>query len=240
MIRALLVDDEPVARRGLRALLEPHRDITVVGECRNGLEARTAFETLRPALVFLDVKMPDLDGFGALASSAESPPAVVFVTAFEEHARRAFDVNAVDYLLKPFDRSRFELALSRALTRIGGADRPVPAGRLLIRDGRRLLGVDLETVSHIASRGNYVRIHTTSGTHLHREPIGQLATRLASQGFTRVGRSTMVNLEHVVEARPLANGRYLLHLRSGIRIPTSRRLSAKMLSAFQRSRAGSG
>ena len=91
MIRALLVDDEPVARRGLRALLEPHRDITVVGECRNGLEARSAFETLRPELVFLDVKMPDLDGFGALALSAESPPAVVFVTAFEEYARRAFD-----------------------------------------------------------------------------------------------------------------------------------------------------
>jgi DNA-binding LytR/AlgR family response regulator len=104
MIRALLVDDEPVARRGLRALLEPHRDITVVGECRNGLEARSAFANLRPELVFLDVKMPDLDGFGALATSTDTPPAVVFVTAFEEHARRAFDVDAVDYLLKPFDR----------------------------------------------------------------------------------------------------------------------------------------
>lgn len=240
MIRALLVDDEPVARRGLRALLEPHRDIAVVGECRNGFEARSAFATLRPDLVFLDVKMPDLDGFGALANSVESPPAVVFVTAFEEHARRAFDVHAVDYLLKPFDRSRFELALSRVRARLESPRRVPAAGRLLLRDGRRLLGIDLDRVSHIEARGNYVRVHSASGSHLHREPIGRLAARLESHSFARVSRSMVVNLDHVVEAVPLTNGRYLLQLGSGPRIHTSRRLRSSVLHAFQRPRAGSG
>jgi two-component system LytT family response regulator len=226
MIRALLVDDEPVARRGLRALLEPHRDIAVVGECRNGIEARSAFATLEPELVFLDVKMPDLDGFGALASSADMPPAVVFVTAFEEHARRAFDVDAVDYLLKPFDRSRFELALSRARTRLGAGDRTAPSRRLLVRDGRRLLGVDLDQVSHLVARGNYVRIHTTTGAHLHREPIGRLGARVKGQGFIRISRSVFVNRDHVTEVRPLANGRQLVLLKSGARLGASRRMSS--------------
>lgn len=227
MIRALLVDDEPVARRGLRALLQPHRDITVVGECRNGIEARTAFASLKPELVFLDVKMPDLDGFGALASSAEIPPAVVFVTAFEEHARRAFDVNAVDYLLKPFDRARFELALSRAVTRLG-TGRPALPGRLLIRDGRRLLGVDLDQVSHLMARGNYVRVYTTSGTHLHREPISRLGSRLKDLGFLRINRSALVNRDHVTEVRPLASGRLLVVMKSGARLGASRRMSGSL------------
>jgi two-component system LytT family response regulator len=227
MIRALLVDDEPVARRGLRALLESHRDIAVVGECRNGIEARSAFTSLRPELVFLDVKMPDLDGFGALATAPELPPAVVFITAFEEHARRAFDVDAVDYLLKPFDRARFELALSRARNRIG-TPAPARTGRLLIRDGRRLLGLDLDEISHIASRGNYVRVHTRSGTHLHREPIGHLAARLGAQGFSRVNRSCLVNRAHVLEVRPLANGRHLIELVSGTRLVSSRRMSGRL------------
>jgi two-component system LytT family response regulator len=225
MIRALLVDDEPIARRGLRALLEPHDDITVVGECRNGLEARSAMSALHPDLVFLDVKMPDLDGFGALASTADSPPAVVFVTAFEEHARRAFDVHAVDYLLKPFDRSRFELALSRAVDRIAARPRFPGGGRLVIRDGRRLLGVDLETVSHITARGNYVRVYTTSGTHLHREPIGRLAARLEPSGFMRANRSALVNRLHVAELTPIENGRQVMLLKSGARVYTSRRFS---------------
>ena len=234
MIRALLVDDEPVARRGLRALLEPHRDITVVGECRNGLEARSAFSTLRPELVFLDVRMPDLDGFGALASSAETPPAVVFVTAFEEHARRAFDVNAVDYLLKPFDRGRFELALSRARSRLGATGHAARTGRLLIRDGRRLLGVDLDQVSHLVARGNYVRVYTTSGTHLHREPIGRLGSRLKDPGFTRISRSVIVNRDHVTEVRPLASGRYLVVMRSGVRLGASRRMSGRLKEDLHR------
>jgi two-component system, LytTR family, response regulator len=239
MIRALLVDDEPIARRGLRALLAPHSDIEVVGECRNGIEARRAFTHLKPELVFLDVKMPDLDGFGALASGAESPPAVVFVTAFEEHARRAFDVHAVDYLLKPFDRARFELALARAVDRIDAGRRHGNAGQLVIRDGRRLLALDLGQVSHVMARGNYVRLHTASGSHLHREPIGQLAIRLESHGFGRVSRSMLVNLAWVVEARPLANGRFQLLLTSGVRISTSRRLASRILARLVRAHSGS-
>ena len=236
MIRALLVDDEPVARRGLRALLQPHRDITVVGECRNGIEARNAFASLKPELVFLDVKMPDLDGFGALATSADMPPAVVFVTAFEEHARRAFDVDAVDYLLKPFDRSRFELALSRAMTRLGGADQPARSRRLLIRDGRRLLGVDLDRVSHLVARGNYVRVHTTTGTHFHREPIGQLGSRLRDLGFIRINRSVLVNGEHVTEVRPLTSGRQLVVMKSGARLGASRRMSGSLKEGLMSAR----
>lgn len=231
MITALLVDDEPIARRGLRALLEPHREINIVGECRNGLEARNAFSALHPELVFLDVKMPDLDGFGALATTADTPPAVVFVTAFEEHARRAFDIQAVDYLLKPFDRSRFELALARAIERITALRRAHGGGRLVIRDGRRLLGVDLDVISHIVARGNYVRIHTANGALLHREPLGRLVTRIQSHGFTRVSRTTVVSHAHIVEVSPLANGRFRLILKSGARLETSRRLSKHVRDA---------
>ena len=232
MIRTLLVDDEPIARLGLRTLLASHPDIAIVAECRTGLEARSAIAELAPDLVFLDVKMPDLDGFGALDATGEgNRPAVVFVTAFEDHARRAFDVHAVDYLLKPFDRDRFELALTRALARID-ANRRQPARRLAIRDGRGVTVVDLEELSYVEARGNYVRLHTLTGRRvLHREPLAALTARLHQHGFAQVSRSALVNLAHLTHAKPLPNGRYLISLRDGTALPTSRRFASAVKKA---------
>jgi two-component system, LytTR family, response regulator len=223
-MRAVLVDDEPIARLGLRALLCGHRDVEVVAECRNGLEARRAIVELDPDLVFLDVEMPDLDGFGVLdAAGDRSRPAIVFVTAFEQHARRAFDVHAVDYLLKPFDRARFDLAVGRARDRVE-ACRRVRAGRLTVRDGRRTILLDAATVSHAEARGNYVRLHAGRGTRLlHREPLASLAERLAPLGFRRISRSLLVNLALVRRVAPLGTGRLELTLADGTRITTSRR-----------------
>jgi two-component system LytT family response regulator len=223
MIRALLVDDEPIARLGLKTLLASHPEVEVIGECRNGLEARRALAELRPDLVFLDVSMPDLDGFGVLAGTDDrTRPAVVFVTAFEDHARRAFDVHAVDYLLKPFDRSRFELALGRAVRRVSAA-RSTSTETLAVRDGRRVTFVDLATLSHAEARGNYVRLHAGGARLLHREPLASLATRLGPRGFRRVSRSLLVNLGLVRRIVPLKNGRFRLTLASGVELSTSRR-----------------
>jgi two-component system LytT family response regulator len=223
MTTVLVVDDEPIARLGLKTLLASHPTIRVVGECGTGVEARRAIAELDPDLVFLDVKMPDLDGFGALETTrGSSRPAVVFVTAFEHHARQAFDVDAVDYLLKPFDRERFELALSRAEKRVEQS-RTEQARTLSVRDGRGVTVVDLAAVSHLESRGNYVRVHGLRLRLLHREPLSSLATRLEPAGFRRISRSLLVNLSLVRRATALGDGRYALTLADGTLVRTSRR-----------------
>lgn len=235
MIRALLIDDEPLARRGLRALLRPHTEILVVGECRNGREARAALLEERPDLIFLDVQMPDLDGFSVLAEPLEERPAVIFVTAFEGHARRAFDVGAVDYLLKPFDRHRFEVALGRARKQL---EQRVAAsstdGRLWIRDGRRVMALDPAEITHAEARGNYLRLYRGSRSVLHREPIGRFAARMAPTGFRRVGRSTLINIAHLSVATPVGDGRYRLRLGTGIEVITSRRLTPALRQELDR------
>jgi two-component system, LytTR family, response regulator len=230
--RVLVVDDEPIARRGLRALLSGYPAIEVVGECRTGREARGAIAGLVPDLVFLDIMMPDLDGFGALEGLDEAAgPAVVFVTAYEDQARRAFDVHAVDYLLKPFDRARFDLALNRALERIE-ATRRTRTRTLVVRDGRGTTVIDLAAVSHAEARGNYVRLHAGGIRVLHREPLGAFAARLAAQGFRRVSRSTVVNLALVKRSVRLGNGRFLLVLADGTRVSTSRRFRTVLEGAL--------
>jgi two-component system, LytTR family, response regulator len=205
-IRALIVDDEPLARRGIRQLLAPYRDVTVVGECRDGREAARALATSDADLVFLDVQMPGLDGFDVVdALEPGKHPDIVFVTAYDRYAVRAFDVHAVDYLLKPFERARLRKALERlsarsdsreAGRRVHAAVESVraqrPLRRVLIKASGRIYAVRVEDIDYIEVAGHYVELHTGATTHLVRDTIGSMEARLDSSRFVRIHRSVIV------------------------------------------------
>ncbi len=232
-IRTLIVDDEPLARERLRTLLADQPDIEVVGECEDGPAAVEAIERDRPDLVFLDVQMPELTGFDVLDQLGFTPPAVIFVTAYDQYAIKAFDVHAIDYLLKPFDRDRFEQALTRARGDLRdtsrnsevqkqlralldeAADQRTDPGRLVIRGRGRIHFVSLEDVDYIVAAGNYVRIHAGDESHLLRETLTHMAERLSATGFLRVSRSAIVRIDQIQHLKPRGQGRYLIGLRSG-------------------------
>ena len=249
-IRALIVDDEPVARRGIRARLARLDGIEIAGECGNGREAIEAIRERAPNLVFLDVQMPGLGGFDVICEiGAERMPSVIFVTAWEAHALRAFDVHALDYLLKPVDQERFEEAVARARRRIaeredgalarqlaallaGGAHeesvpRPAPeaarpAGRLLVRDRGRIVILDQDEINWIQAEGDYVRVHVTGRGYLVRETMGAMEGRLDPTRFVRVHRSAIVNASRIRELAPQANREFTVVLRDGARLKSSR------------------
>ena len=240
-IRVLIVDDEPIARRGVRLQLKGEREIEIVGECANGFEAVEAIQTLAPDLVFLDVQMPEMDGFEVIeAIGVEQMPRVIFVTAYDQYTLRAFEVHALDYLLKPFDRERFLKALNHARSSLarqatGGIDsrlirllndrlavRP-PLERLVIKSGGRIYFLSVEDVGWIEAADNYVELHTGRESHLLRETISNLAARLDPGQFLRIRHSTLVNLRHIKELRPLFRGEYLIILRDGTELTSSRR-----------------
>lgn len=247
MIRTVIVDDEPIARNGIRALLKGDPDIQVIGECTNGVAAVQTIRREQPDLVFLDVQMPDLDGFGVLEQlEPQEMPAIVFVTAYDQYAIRAFEVNAVDYLLKPFDRERFKDSLSRAkryirqdrvsalsekmlslLQHLGpaepGRSRPYRADRILIKDRRRVSFVRQIDIDWIEVQGNYLRLHVGAESYLARDTLTAMLDKLDQTAFLRINRSHAVNVEKVKELRPLANGRYLFTLADGTRLESSRR-----------------
>lgn len=241
MIRALIVDDEPLARRGIRVRLERGGDVEIVAECANGRDAARAIGACSPDLVFLDVQMPGLDGFGVVEQiGTDRMPPVVFVTAYDAHALRAFDVHALDYLLKPIDDERFAIALARARRRIderaaanggvAGATRPNLAGaiadlrerRILIRDRGRVLVVNEADVDWIEAEGDYVRVHTAGRGHLMRETMAAMADRLDPSRFARIHRSTIVNVARIRELRPHPNREYTVVLQDGTRLKLSR------------------
>jgi two-component system LytT family response regulator len=232
MLRAFIVDDEPSARDRLRDLLEKQRDVEVAGE---SADVPGALEAIReapgpPDVVFLDVQMPGADGFQLIdAVGARAMPAVVFVTAHEEHALRAFDVDAVDYLLKPFDEERFGTALSpvreelelRQLRR--GGERKKPLDRLPLRSAGRVSFLRVDHVEWVDAAHNYVRIHGIDGhTHLVRGAISDLETRLDPERFVRIHRSTIVNVDRVRELELTAHGSYVAILEGGQRLAVSR------------------
>jgi two-component system, LytTR family, response regulator len=239
-LRVLLVDDEPLVREGLRDFLQAEADVTVVGECANGLEALAFLDEHPVDLVFLDVQMPELDGIGVAASLARSDgPAVVFVTAFSEHALRAFEVNAVDYLLKPFDRERFAAALERVRRRRGGTEDATLTGRLsavleelqrsrgyaervLVRGDGRIRFVPVEQIEWIEAADNYVRLHAGGERHLVRDTMAALERRLDPARFARIHRSAIVRLDRIRELQPTFNGEYSVLLASGTRLTLSR------------------
>lgn len=239
MIRAVIVDDEPLARRGLRTLLGRVGDVEVVGECGNGEEAVRRVRETRPDLLLLDVQMPDLDGFGVIRRLAgDVPAAVVFVTAYDDHAIRAFEVEAVDYLVKPFAWDRVAKTLLRVKRRlkwhrigvVGATLAPARASaagdRLLVRgggDGTNRF-VDPADVAWLEARGNYVRLHYPARRpDLVRDTVTNLAARLAHEGFLRVSRSAVVNLARVRHTRRLPPGQWEFTLEGGQRVPSSRR-----------------
>jgi two-component system LytT family response regulator len=224
MIRTLIVDDEPPARRRLRSFLAERSDVEVVGECGTVRAAVVAIEETRPDLVFLDVQMPEGDGFGVVdALGGEGAPAIVFVTAFSEHAVRAFDVRAVDYLLKPFARDRLWEALDRVRDHLAGSKvETVPLRRLPVDMGRRIRLVDTDEIDYLRAEGNYVRVYAGAQSYLIRETLTGLAGRLDPDQFLRVHRSLVVRLDRVREIETLDHGEFVLRLAGGTSLITGR------------------
>jgi two-component system LytT family response regulator len=239
-IRTLIVDDEPLARQRLRKLLDADPDIAVLGECGDGAEAVAALQQLRPDLVFLDVQMPGLDGFAVLKALAGTAlPAVIFVTAHDRYALKAFEVHALDYLLKPFDKTRFAAALERAKAQLRQdstaalsdrlramldaveSRRPAPE-RLVVKSAGRIYFVRIADIDWIEAAGNYIRLHVGKDAHLLREPLTALERRLDPARFVRIHRSTIVNLERIRELQPAFHGEYVVILCDGTELALSR------------------
>lgn len=232
-IRALLVDDEILARLALRQALATHDNVEIVGECGNADEAMQAIEALSPDLVFLDIRMPGMDGFRMLhALTPDSLPMVVFATAFGQHALRAFDADAVDYILKPIDQARFDQAMARVNERWcvrhagNGADAtPEPAflQRISVRIDEHIRVLATADIDWIGAEGNYVDIHVGGTAYLHRETLGHLQANLDPARFLRIHRSTIVNIERIREVHPLFNGNAEVVLHDGTHLSLSRR-----------------
>jgi two-component system LytT family response regulator len=246
MIQVLIVEDEPLARARLRRLIDQEPDLRVIGECMNGQEAIAAIEEGRPELVFLDVDMPDMSGFDVLESLTTHRPCVVFVTAYDEYAVRAFEVHALDYLLKPFDRERFQATLARAreairLRAAGQADQGIAAlleslaarrkhaERLLVKCAGKERLLPVEEVDWFEAAGNYVRIHTRGERLLLRETMANLEGRLDPDQFARIHRSTIVNLRRVKELEPWFHGDYVVRLLDGQKLTLSRSHRSRLL-----------
>jgi two-component system LytT family response regulator len=244
--RALIVDDERIARVGLRAMLGAHAGLTVVGEAGNGVEAAAAVQALRPDVVFLDVRMPDRDGLDMLAQLPPSHhPAVVFVTAHREYALDAFRYSAVDYLLKPFTRDRLAITVGRVIRFLRGAAMEAYVSgssdgayhearrkRLVVRDGDRLLFVEPTDVRWFEVFGNYVRVAVAGRYYLVRSTLGTLGAHLDRESFVRISRSVIVNLHHVQSVRRHANGQVELSLKGGVSLRSSRRYRRDVRHAF--------
>ncbi len=236
-LRVLVVDDEPLARSRILELLTEEPDVEVVGQCRNGIEAVKAIQERQPELVFLNVKMPGLDGFEVLRSLDPARlPAVIFVTAYDKHAVEAFDVHAVDYLLKPYQPERFKRSLQRArelvrdqakvltarLARLLEADNPSHLTRFSIRAGGKTSFIPVKEVDWIEAAGNYLVLHAGRENHLLRETLNGLETKLPPKTFARVNRSALVNLERIKELEPSGPDTHVLTLRSGVKLPVTR------------------
>jgi two-component system, LytTR family, response regulator len=236
-LRTILADDEAIALRRMRRLLAGDREFEIVAECVNGADALEAIRREAPDLVLLDVQMPELDGFEVIEQLLDVHlPTVIFVTAFDEYAMRAFDVHAIDYLLKPFSASRFQLALARAGERIRmrqadtGLLRLVSSlreksryvSRLSVRTGGRIVLVDLRTVDWLEAADNYVRIHCGEREYLIRETLASLERQLDPETFVRIHRSTLVRIDRIRELQPATHGDMDVVLRDGTRLTLSR------------------
>ena len=236
-LRALIVDDEPLARKRLRTLLRAEPQVEVVGEAEDGVAAVDAIESARPDLVFLDVQMPGLDGFGVLDEvGLDRAPAVIFVTAYDKYALKAFDAHAVDYLLKPFDRARLREAIARAVKLAGHDDvlqrvyallasvtTKRPLRRVLVRSEGRVHFVSTHEIDWIEAAGHYAAVHAGRQTHVIRETIAALSARLDSERFVRIARGTVVNLDSVHELHSASHGDMDVVLKDGTKLRASRR-----------------
>jgi two-component system, LytTR family, response regulator len=239
-IGALIVDDEELARQVLRELLQTHPEVRILAECANGFEAVKAIAEHKPALMFLDVQMPKLSGFDVLELT-EQDVAVIFVTAYDQYAMKAFEVHAVDYLLKPIGRERFEAALERAKKRIGermpvqelvSAARPSQQylERLVVRDGTRVTLIPAAKLDYVEAQDDYVALATQGAKHLKQQTIASVEAGLDPARFVRIHRSYIVNFERVVRIEPYGKDSRLAILADGTRLPVSRTGYARLRS----------
>jgi len=227
-VRVLIVDDEPLARRNLAALLARDPAVAVVGECGSAEEALAAIATLAPDLVFLDIDMPECDGFAMLEQCGPAPTfAVVFVTAHHQFALRAFEVGALDYILKPFDDARFARVLARAKERLQA---PADTQRFLIKNGSTLDVVKFADIDWIEASDYYATLHAGARTHMLRRTLAELEALLAGHGFQRIHRSAVVNLARVSALGMRADGEYEAVMADGQRLRMSRRYRKAVLA----------
>jgi two-component system LytT family response regulator len=251
LIKVLIVDDEPLARALIIELLKDFNEFQIIGECSNGKEAVRDIKESSPDLVFLDVQMPVMDGFAVLEEiKEETLPALIFVTAYDQYAIRAFDFHAIDYLLKPFSRSRFTKALTRAAERIlhkstdevtkrqftslleNYQNKPAHLKRLFLKDKGKIVLLEPEKLDWVQADDKYVRLHTAEKSYLIRQTLNALEVELDPQIFTRIHRSTIVNLSRVKELHPLFNGEYILILTDGTKLTLSRNYKTRFFEHF--------
>ncbi len=241
-LRAVIVDDEELARQVIREMLQSHPEVEITGECANGFEAVRMAGELKPDLLFLDIQMPKLDGFEVLELIG-SELAIVFVTAHDEHSLRAFEVHAVDYLLKPFTAERFDAALERAKRRIG-EKMPAPtelsaamrepgqyAERIVVKDGTRVQIIPVAKLDYAEAQDDYVALASLGKKHLKQQTISSLEAALDPKNFVRIHRSYLVNLERVTRLEPYSKDSHVVILNDGARLPVSRNGYAR-LKAF--------
>lgn len=241
-VRTLIVDDEAAARERLRGLLEKEADIEVIGECENGAEALATIKTKKPDLLLLDIQMPEVDGFDLLRRLGAELPVVIFVTAFDRFAVKAFEVHALDYLLKPFKPARLATALAHAREHLAARGHDTVTQRIrtllderakaetggvtrvAVRDGERVRFIRTDDIDWIEASGNYIVLHVGSEKHTLRETLGAIEGKLSPKRFLRLSRSAVVNLERVLEAEPGFSDEHFVTLKSGARVTMTRGL----------------
>jgi two-component system, LytTR family, response regulator len=250
-INTLIVDDEPLARDRVKRFLRDENDIKVIGECGNGKEAISAIREKRPELVFLDIQMPEKNGFEVVkALDQKSLPAVIFVTAYDQYALQAFDVHALDYLLKPFNRDRLHKAVAHArdqiaTKRIGNLDERLSSliadlrsekkylERLVVKSVGRVFFLKVDEIDWIEAAGNYVKLHSGRDAHMIRETMNGIEAKLDPDKFLRIHRSTVVNIDRIKELHPMFSGDYAVILRNGTELALSRNYRERLLELFE-------
>jgi two-component system LytT family response regulator len=257
VVRTVIADDERLARQKLLILLESEPQVKVVAECQDGRQTVSAIHSLRPDMLLLDIQMPDLDGFQVLSEiSEEEMPVVIFTSAYDQYAIRAFEANALDYLLKPFDQERLHHALARARSQLGKArDRvitnrilnllsqvisvasftPELDRRLVIKANGRVVFLDLDSIEWVEAAANYVRLNVGKESYLFRETISRISERLDANHFVRIHRSTIVNVRKIKELIPVNSGEYVVVLKSGRELSCSRGYRAALQGIVEKS-----
>jgi two-component system LytT family response regulator len=251
MIRTLIVDDEPLARDRIKRFLRDEADIQIIGECKNGLEAIDSITSEKPDLVFLDIQMPEKTGFEVIKSlGSKKLPTIIFVTAYDQYALQAFDVHALDYLLKPFNRERIKRAVSRAREhidhrKIGELDERLNSliadirgekkylDRLVVKAVGRVFFLKSDEIDWIEAAGNYVKLHVGREAHMIRETMNGIEAKLDPEKFLRIHRSTVVNIDRIKELHPMFSGDYAVILRNGTELALSRNYRERFTELFE-------
>jgi two-component system LytT family response regulator len=232
--KALIADDEPAARRGVRQLLSAFPEFAVAGECRNGAEVLNALDSSTPDVVFLDIQMPGIDGFEVIKRrTVERMPAIVFLTAFDQFAIKAFEAEALDYLVKPVSEARFATTMKRLLRRLQAKSAPMPEEKIVVTTSRGATVLHLGEIDWIEAAGNYTQLWAGTRSYFLRESLQLLEERVQKHGFIRVHRRALVRLDAVRELARTRAGALTAVLESGVRVPISRRRSASFSAALR-------